>query len=163
MGADRKLQDHWLRRLIALVIDSVVVTAAATVLVALLFFPALFVSIRIGTVPAVLFDPFTSGLLGFPFALGLVYILYFAFTEFSYGYTLGKRVMSLKVTTVDGGRPTLEKTFLRNVSKIFWVLLLIDVLAGLGTIGDPRQKYSDRYARTLVSDASPGASRRLLV
>lgn len=163
LGSDRKLQDHWLRRFIALVIDSVVVTVAGTVLTALLFFPALLGSVAIGILPAAVFNPFTTDLWGFPFALGFLYILYFAILEFSYGHTLGKRVMNLKVATVEGGRPELAKTFMRNVSKIFWVLLLVDVLAGLGTTGNPRQKISDRYARTVVLDASPHAGQRLLV
>jgi hypothetical protein len=51
---------------------------------------------------------------------------------------------------VGGGRPSLESAFIRNISKVYWVLLILDVVGGFFTVGDPRQKYSDRIARTTV-------------
>ncbi|MCP8309523.1 MAG: RDD family protein [archaeon] len=90
------------------------------------------------------------GWLQFPFVMGLIYILYFTITESAYGYTLGKRIMSLRVITLKGEIPNFEKTFIRNISKIYWILLLLDVIGGLASKGDPYQKYSDRIAGTLV-------------
>ncbi len=63
---------------------------------------------------------------------------------------MGKRIMGLRVITLGGETPSLEKAFIRNISKIYWILLLLDVIGGLATSGDPRQKYSDRFAGTLI-------------
>jgi len=58
--------------------------------------------------------------------------------------------MNLKVTTTDGKTPTFWLAAIRNVSKIYWLLLLLDVIIGMATVGDPHQKYSDRFAGTAV-------------
>ena len=73
------------------------------------------------------------------------------FLEFNNGATLGKLVMNLKVTTTDGKRPRLDQTAIRDVSKIHWLLWLIDTLIGMATQGDPHQKYSDRWVGTTVT------------
>jgi len=46
--------------------------------------------------------------------------------------------------------------FIRNISKIYWIIVLIDTVIGLATIGDPHQKLTDRIAGTIV--VSTGAS-----
>lgn len=94
--------------------------------------------------------------------MGVVYRLYFSLLESSYGQTLGKRIMRFKVETTEGKTPSLEKSFLRNVSKIYWIFLLIDVLAGLGTYGDARQKYMDRVAGSVVIEDTARPIVRLL-
>jgi len=142
IGSDRALQEHWIHRLIALVVDGIIVGALSWILSFPLAFH-FFIS----------FGWFAS-LFSLPFIAGLVFILYFSLAETAYGQTLGKRFMSLRVVTAAGARPTLEKAFIRNLSKIHWVLLLLDVVAGLGTRGDPRQKFSDRFAGTTVVGAS---------
>jgi uncharacterized RDD family membrane protein YckC len=81
---------------------------------------------------------------------GLLLILYAALLESMWGATLGKQIMNLKVTTMDGRLPTLDRTLIRNASKIYGLLHLIDLLVGMATIGDPHQKLSDRYAGTTV-------------
>ena len=58
--------------------------------------------------------------------------------------------MNLRVATTDGKMPTLNKTLIRDVSKIHPLLLLIDTLVGMATAGDPHQKVSDRFAGTAV-------------
>ena len=78
----------------------------------------------------------------------------FIAAESWYGATVGKRLLGFRVETVAGQRIGLDKAFLRNLSKLHWVLLLLDVLVGLGTTGDPRQKFSDRFAGTRVVPAT---------
>ncbi|MGQ9513698.1 MAG: RDD family protein [Thermoproteota archaeon] len=80
----------------------------------------------------------------------IISLLYFSFMESSWGSTIGKSALGLKVTTEKGERLTLDKAFLRNISKLHLALLLLDILIGLGTRGDPNQKFSDRYIGTLV-------------
>ena len=82
--------------------------------------------------------------------MGLLYVLYFTIAESMYGGTIGKMMVGLKVTAVNGERPSLESSFIRNISKIYWVLLVLDVIGGLFIAKDPHQKYSDQIAQTTV-------------
>jgi uncharacterized RDD family membrane protein YckC len=82
---------------------------------------------------------------------GLLLVLYFTIAEASYGKTIGKKVMGLRVAAEDGGRPTLGTSFLRNLSKINWVLLLLDVILGLALEVGYTKKFSDRFLRTSVT------------
>ena len=141
IGHDNLLQQHWIKRIIAIVIDSIIVGIATTIVMVALFFP-LFLA-----------NPFGFfNWLSFPFAMGLIYVLYFTITESIYGYTIGKGILNLKVVAADGGRPSFESAFIRNISKIYWVLLLLDVVVGLAIQKDYRQKFSDSYAGTMVVD-----------
>jgi len=85
------------------------------------------------------------------FLRGLFFFLYAALLESTWGTTIGKQIMNLRVTMLDGRAPMLDRTLLRNVSKIHPLLLLIDVVVGMATIGDPHQKISDRFAGTTVA------------
>jgi len=146
---DRELQGLWTDRLVAFIIDSVIVGVAVTALTLLI------------ALPFFLTDLFTHGFRTeglFPwtasgFLMSIVYLLYFTLVESSRGTTIGKSIMKLRVTAEDGRGITLEKAFLRNLSKLHWVLLLLDILIGLGTQGNPNQKFSDRYAGTIVVKA----------
>ncbi len=138
IGTDRQLQDHWLRRLIAGIIDSVIIWIVASIIIALAAIPALV----FGVVP--LFIGASA------FLQGVLFFLYAWFMEFSRGATFGKQIMNLKVTTLQGGLPSPDKALLINVSKIHWVLWLVDTLIGMALPGDPHQKYSDRWMKTTV-------------
>jgi uncharacterized RDD family membrane protein YckC len=136
---DTDLQEYWIKRLISFILDSIIVGVVTVILFGIAMFPAFIAN------PASLFDIF-----GFPFAMGLLYILYFPFAETMYGATFGKSMMGLKVVTTAGTRPSLEKAFIRNISKIHQVLLLLDVIGGLITSTELHQKYTDRLADTTV-------------
>jgi uncharacterized RDD family membrane protein YckC len=134
--------NHWLLRLVAFIIDSIIVGIIASIIY---FFVAL--SILSGGL-WFLWGPFlVLGLL-----LGLLELLYFMFMDASYGGTLGKRLLGFQVQMVDGGKVTFEKTFIRNISKIFWLFLILDWILGAAFPGrDQRQKYTDRIAGTTVA------------
>jgi len=155
IGSDRKLQDHWVRRVIAIVIDSIIVAIAGAVLITLIILPVMIGAIAAGNFLHPTFSWY-YGWLQFPLVMGILYILYFTFAETSYGWTIGKKAMGLKVTLVNGQKLSVEKSFIRNVSKIYWVILLLDVVVGLATQGDPHQKYSDRIAGTNVIEFTSG-------
>jgi uncharacterized RDD family membrane protein YckC len=140
--SDPNLQEHWIKRVIAYVIDSLIVGAAAVILLGITLFPTLIVN------PTSFIN-----ILGFPFGMGLLYILYFPIAETTYGATIGKNLMGLKVVTKSGGRPNFEKAFIRNVTKLHQILLLLDVIGGLITSTDLNQKYTDRIANTTVISA----------
>lgn len=138
---DQYLQDHWIKRAIAYIIDSIIVGAVATILFAIALFP-MFIG-----------NPFAFvNVFSFPFAMGLIYILYFPIAETMHGATMGKRLLSLKVVTKTGGKkPSFGQAFIRNISKIHQVLLLLDLIGGLITSTDLHQKYTDRIANTTVT------------
>lgn len=142
IGTDRQLQDHWLRRLIGGIIDYIITGIIA--LIILLPF----------TLLAILF---TGTFFFGPFELlhGVLFFLYASFLESTRGTTIGKQIMNLRVNTTEGRLPSLNRAMIRNISKIYWLLWLIDTLIGMATVGDPLQKYSDRFAGTTVSSTIP--------
>jgi uncharacterized RDD family membrane protein YckC len=81
---------------------------------------------------------------------GVLFFLYATILESTRGATFGKQIMNLRVATTDGKMPMLDRTLIRDVSKIHNLFLLIDTLVGMATAGDPHQKVSDRYAGTTV-------------
>ena len=91
-------------------------------------------------------------------ASGIVWFLYSGILEGITGKTVGKSLMNLKVVSITGPNDT-TKTFVRNVSKIFWYAFLpIDCIIGLATEGDPRQRLLDRVVNTTVMQSPPTVS-----
>lgn len=140
---------HWVIRIIALIIDSIIIGIITWIL-------TIFIA-----VPLLLTGAFYSFWLGygytllFPLFLGILEVLYFVILEVAWGGTIGKRVMGLKVQMTNGNRVTIDKSFIRNISKIYWLLLLLDWIVALVTPGaDRHQKYSDRIAGTTVVQTS---------
>src|SRR5947209_3716179 len=152
---DKNVQNHWARRLIAYIIDVALVTVVLTIIAVVtsitfligIGFPA------VGTFPAV-WAAWWSGLwfAGLASPISLVVFLYFFLAEGLYGRTLGKEIMGLQVQRVDGKPMEMRTSLIRNISKISWVLLVIDVAVGLGTHGEMSQKWSDRYVGTKVEE-----------
>jgi uncharacterized RDD family membrane protein YckC len=142
----RKLQDYWLRRLIAYIIDAVIVSVAVLILELIIFW-----AIAISTNTTFALPWWSTNSLSFPFFSGLPLFLYSACTESIYGFTVGKRIMYLKVVTKEGNKPTPNKAFLRNVTKIYWLAILLDVIIPLAMANrDPTHRYLDSYAGTTV-------------
>ena len=141
LTSDKSAQDHWARRVVAFIIDSVIVGAIVSVLVLAAIIPGFILG---GGV-----FPFWWGF-WFGGILTLLILAYFILAEAAYSKTLGKNIMGLKIVRKDGKPIDLGTSFLRNISKISLVLLILDVAAGLAIRGDISQKFSDRYAGTVV-------------
>jgi uncharacterized RDD family membrane protein YckC len=128
---------HWLIRLIALIIDSIPLSIIAYAIFWLVIVPFWFV--------------WLGWVLIFPLLYGILALLYFIIMEVTFGATIGKKILGLEVQMTNGGRVTSDKSFIRNISKLFWILLFLDWLVAIVTPGpDPRQKYTDRIAGTTV-------------
>ena len=136
---------HWLIRLIAYIIDSIIIFIVTTILGIII---AVIVALSVLTTGSLFF----YGGIWLTFGLfGLLSILYFIILDVYWGATIGKRVMGLEVQLVKGGRISLDKSFIRNISKIFALFLFLDWLIAVVTAGnDRRQKYTDRMAGTTV-------------
>ena len=146
---DGSFQDHWVRRVFAYVIDAVIVSVALFVLVLLTTIPALPGLFFGQTFPSAWFWGFWIGGLA-----PLIIFAYFVLAEALFARTIGKELMGLRVVRVDTKRVDFWSSFVRNLSKIAFILLVIDVAVGLGTHGDGYQKYSDRYIGTSVEASS---------
>ncbi|MGZ4940554.1 MAG: RDD family protein [Halobacteriota archaeon] len=146
--ASSALQNLWIRRVIAYVIDSVILLIVLAIvnafLALILLVPSLIFS----------FDVFGGVFSGFSALLGLVIIWgYYTLSEGSMSATVGKRIMGLRVRPLRG-RMSYTKAFIRNFTKawipIIVLLFLLDLVIGLVTEGDPRQRFSDVAADTSV-------------
>lgn len=138
---DQKAQEYWVWRLIAIVVDWIAVYVVLGILILLVALPAYLVG---GGV-------FFAAIAGPLAALwGIVFVFYFAVTESMWGASLGKHLFNLKVKSKTGGNPSFGEAFVRNISKIYWLLLLLDVIVGLAVTKGYQQKYSDHLMGTTV-------------
>ncbi len=133
---NRPLQKHWIRRVAAYILDFII--ASIPVLL-------LFLSLQIGFQRDILWF--------FPAVGGAVQVFYCAIFEYAKRQTVGKMLLGLRVEALKGGL-SLHETIIRNISKIHGLLIIIDVLVGMATKGDPRQRYLDRVAETTVVSSS---------
>jgi len=141
---DSTAQRYWVNRLLALVVDGLIV-----------FIPLLIITVLIAIFVAV------SGFTPFGIVVGgavsilwyFIFILYNMVMESTYGASFGKRIFHLKVVSRAGSSPNLAEAFVRNVSKIYWLLLLLDVIVGLAVTKGYQQKYSDKFMGTSVIPA----------
>jgi uncharacterized RDD family membrane protein YckC len=138
---DSQAQQYWGERLVAFIIDAVIVFFVAFVLVVAIAIPFLFLG---AITPAAFFFG------GFALLGGVIFVLYFAITESTSGASIGKRIFKLKVVSRRGSTPTFGEAFIRNLSKIYWLLLLLDVIVGLAISKGYQQKYSDSFMGTSV-------------
>jgi len=142
--------NHWLLRFLAFVIDSIIIGIPAAIIYYFVIIPILWPSTYLFGVYVYGGAP-GWGYLLLSFLLGILELLYFVLMDTSSGGTLGKRILGLQVQMVNGSKVTFDKAFIRNVSKIFWLFLLLDWILGIVTSGpDQRQKYTDRIAGTTV-------------
>src|SRR5438309_11209500 len=150
---DKNVQNHWARRLIAFVIDAVIVTVVLAIIAIAVSIPFI-IGLSFPSTSLVTFPAWWNAWWGLSFGglIPLVVFLYFFLAEGLYGKTLGKEIMGLQVQRVDGKPMDMRTSLIRNISKIYWVLLLIDVAVGLGTHGEMSQKWSDRYVGTKVEE-----------
>jgi uncharacterized RDD family membrane protein YckC len=124
--------EHWITRFLAVGLD---------------YFMLLFIT---GLVKDLVFADWSFSLINFFLMVGAIAFLYFVIAESVFGYTLGKRIFDLKVVTVNGNKPSFRNVFIRNISKIFFVLLILDVIGSWFTATNLHQRYVDKIAHTTV-------------
>src|SRR5213596_2310024 len=137
IGRNPALQEHWIRRFFAGLIDGIIV-AVVYLLFAL---PLAFLGLAWYVAP---------------FLYGVVWVVYSMLLEALFSATIGKRLLKLRVVAIDGNLDIMH-CVIRNISKIYWLLFLLDVIVGGVTQGDPRQRLFDRLARTTVTRVDQGA------
>ena len=147
---DSRTQDFWFRRAVAYVIDWIIVVISSLVIGGIIFFLAFGISAIAGAFSGIFF-PFSFVGVGFAILAGLLYLLYFTLADYVYHRSIGKNIMGLEVTTTDGSRLDIGKAFIRNVSKVYPLLLILDLIGGFFMKVRPGQKFSDSIANTNVT------------
>jgi uncharacterized RDD family membrane protein YckC len=90
---------------------------------------------------------------------GIAWFVYALVLEGLFGRTVGKLLVHLKVVSMKEQR-TFRQTFIRSIPKLFWYIFLpFDVIMGLATEGDPRKRWTDGLARTMVIAYYPAIPR----
>ena len=140
----------WPRRIVAYLIDSLVIAMIKLVYVlfSLLIFEdfsvpetdSLFISGSSSLVFASLFDVMM-------FLIGAGYWIYF---EYRYGQTVGKRFMKAKTVKLNGSGITGVDAMVLAVGKSFPGLLVFDVLIGVVFARGQGQKLSNKITNTCV-------------
>jgi uncharacterized RDD family membrane protein YckC len=150
--SDSRTQEFWFKRVVACVVDFVIIGVAALIL-------GLITALALGLAGVLVFSNigsffFPTGLgifgIGLSVFFAILALLYFTLSDLMYQRTFGKSFMGLKVVTTDGSRLDFGKALIRNVSKIYWLLLLLDLLGGFFTKVQSGQKFSDHIVNTNV-------------
>ena len=145
------LQNLWTRRVIAFIIDSLILLIVFAVLNAVL---AIILLVPLLVLNLDAYGGFFSGVSAI-FGLVIVWGYYVAL-EGSAGATIGKRFMDLKVKSLSGDM-SYTKAFVRSFTKawlpVFTALFALDLIVGFLTQGDPKQRFSDTVADTAVVHA----------
>lgn len=128
LGQDKALQEHWLKRFVAIILDALLVYTPIMVLSTI----------------------FGGGYFGAGLISGIALFLYASLFDLSAGGTVGKMVVHMRAVPM-AGEMTLSRALLRNFTKIFGLLLLLDWIIGMAVeTRDPRQKWTDQVAHTSV-------------
>jgi len=78
-------------------------------------------------------------------------LFYWSIFEYKLKQTLGKMLFKLYVKS-EKGELTYHQTLLRNITKISFILLVLDCI---GLINSPRsQRFSEKWSKTYVMDRS---------
>ncbi|HZY93971.1 MAG TPA: RDD family protein [Candidatus Bathyarchaeia archaeon] len=151
MRDDRNVQNHWARRLVAVIIDVVIVSVTIAIISFTVAVPFL---VRLSS-PTLVIPEFPAWWgVWFGGVIPFLLVPYFVLAEAFWGRTIGKEIMGLRVVRVDGNPVDLVSSFVRNISKLHVLILILDVALGMGMHGEVSQKFSDRYIGTKVESVS---------
>jgi|ERR671918_118723 uncharacterized RDD family membrane protein YckC len=135
---------RWSERFIAWLIDVVIVYVGLAILFALISIPfwIYFGTRGMDGLSEKQFEPFHY------IVSSLVFLAYWTYFESTSGQSIGKRVMSLKTTTLDGNLVDRKRIALSAFGKAF--LLPIDVILGWIFTNEKRQRIFSRASDTIV-------------
>ena len=145
---------HWIYRLIAYIIDSIIIGIPAAIIYFVIIVGLITTSYTTYFGVTITSAAPWWGFLVLFLILGVLQIVYFMILDTVWGGTIGKRILGLQVQMVNGSKVPFDKSFIRNISKIYGLFLFLDWLVAVITPGtDKRQKYTDRIASTTVVQA----------
>ena len=130
------MENFWGRRFAALLIDIIILTLFMYVVSAIVF--VLFAQVGI-----------FSSLNYWIFIGAIIIIAYFTLMEGKTGSTFGKKLFKLNVKAFNGN-VGYAKAFIRNLSKIYYFPLIVDVILGF-IFGDSNDRILDQISGTYVT------------
>ena len=138
----------WGERIIAFIIDSIIFGIVFGILAVIIALPTLSFS---GGVPYFQYTPFTSyGL------REVAFFIYFLWMDYTYGASIGKMIMKIKVTNLNEGHITLGQAAIESFGKAFGAFILLDVILGLIFTTQKSQRIFTYLAQTIVvKDKTP--------
>ncbi len=80
---------------------------------------------------------------------GIIWFLYSSIFDAITGKTPGKYAFKLRAVSFIGDLGV-WKSIARNVTKLNWIIYTADIIAGLSTEGEPRQRFTERFLDSLV-------------
>ncbi len=78
----------------------------------------------------------------------ILFFAYWTILEYKTGQTIGKKILNLKVTDMNGNKPSLKGIMVSSFGKAF--LLPIDVILGWILTNEKRQRVFNKLGDTLV-------------
>ena len=140
------MDNFWGQRFLALLVDIIILTLFMYVVSAIVFL--LFAQLGI----------FSA--LNYWIIIGaIIIIVYFTFMEGMTSSTLGKKLFKLKVKAVNGNMGYI-KAFIRNLSKIYYFPLVVDVILGF-IFGDSNDRILDKISGTYVISENKNKEKKL--
>ena len=130
----------WGNRIIAYIIDIIILGLIAEVLQGIIGIPN---SAWLGGIPITRYVPFMSSGLR-----DVLLFFYFLYMDLEYGQSIGKMVMKIKVTNLNGGPIDLTQAAIESFGKAF--LLPLDVIVGWLFLQDKTQRLFSYLAKTIV-------------
>jgi uncharacterized RDD family membrane protein YckC len=128
----------WSERFIAWLIDFLIISTICTVVFA----------ITLGSFNFELYQNamFAEGMNYFP--VSLLFFAYWVISEYKGGQSIGKKIINLKITNLQGGNPSLTGVVVSSFGKSF--LLPIDMILGLIFTNQKRQRIFNKIGDTIV-------------
>jgi uncharacterized RDD family membrane protein YckC len=139
------MENFWGRRFAALMVDIIILTLFMYIVSSIIF---------------LLFAKLGSfSVLNYWILIGaIIIIVYFTYMEGKTSSTLGKRLLKLRVMAVQGDM-NYKKAFIRSLSKILYLPLIVDVLLGF-LFGDSNDRILDKASGTYVVSGNGGNDLR---
>ena len=85
----------------------------------------------------------------FMFLLPVLIIFYFVLLEKNKGRTIGKDILDLRVVSEDGKSISYKEAIIRNLSKLYWIPIIIDLIIGK-YVGESNERIFGRWSKTMV-------------
>ena len=130
----------WGDRILAYIIDMILAGIVLGIIKAVVFLPSYFVGGMMG-VPS--YVPWSN--FGFD---NLFWFAYFLFMDLTYGQSIGKMVLKIRVTNLNGGPIDLRQAAIEAFGKAF--LLPLDVILGWLFASEKSQRIFTMLAQTIL-------------
>lgn len=131
--------NFWSRRFIALIVDIIILTLFMWIVSGIIF---------VITAGVGIFSVLTYWI----FLGAIIILVYFTYLEGRSGQTFGKMMFNLKVVA-DNGELTYKKSFIRSISKILYLPLILDLILGFIFVKS-NDRFLDRVSGTHVEPSN---------